>query len=500
MNNSILNNSKARIFLTLLTVGICCHVAVASTEAKVSQNLNSKFDTYLAEVMKTHEIPGMGVAIIKDNQLIYKSYLGTNNRDKVNAPVNENTVFRLYSLSKIMTAVGVFKLIDSGKLSLENKLSNHFENLPSSWNNIAIKHLLSHTSGLPDIHHLSIPLADESISDKSFLALLYSQPLDFKPGDDWRYNQTNYLLLKLIIEKASEMKFEDFIMTTQFTHSNPSDVYFLADPAKELPDRAHYYSFNRTDNEFETKNEHLGTRNHPLSGINITLDEFIEWNNKLDANVLLPERIKASMWTAAEIKNSDRKFLYGWDVYDLNQHDTFGFSGGGVSGYRKVVDKNLSIIVLTTGYKYYSMQDIVIDHLAGLVENALIDEEKSLTETITDHYFLTDSPSDMLSKALNVKTAYPNANLEKIFKTIGYRLFFDLDQKEQAIELNKFNVILHPSSYDTYGTLGYLYFLNKQYDLAKVYYTKAKELNPQNSYSNKRLFQIEALLSNENTH
>lgn len=499
MNKNILLTSKVCLTLISFTMVFCCHIVAAKVKVDKAQELSHQIDAYLSTVMLTHEIPGMGVAIIQNNQVIYKSYFGNADMNDVLTPINENTVFRLYSLSKLITTVSVFKLIETGALSLDDELSDFFENLPPAWESIAIKHLLSHTSGLPDVHQLSSQLADESISDEAFIKLLYTKEMDFKTGEEWRYNQTNFLLLKLIIEQASHMKFEEFVTKSQFAQVKPSNVYFLADPSMNLPNRAHYYSFNQQNQVYETKNEHRGTRNHPLSGLNITLDEFITWNNKLDTNQLISAPSKASMWTAAEIKNSDRKFLHGWDVYALNQQESFGFSGGGVSGFRKFVGNNLSIIVLTTGYKYYSMQDTIIDHLAGLVDHTLLDEASVLTESIMDQFFLSNNHTDILSTVLQVKKTHPTVALEKIFKSIGYRLFFDLGQKEQAITLNQFNVLLYPTSFDTYGTLGYLYFLTEQYQLSKFYYSKALELNPKNHYSATKLQQIENMFTEGKT-
>lgn len=452
---------------------------------------------YLSEVKNTHAIPGMAVAIIKDNQLFYQTYKGTHDLERPADSIDAQTTFRLYSLTKVMVAVGVFQLIEAGQLRLDDQLTDFINDLPPPWQNITIRHLLSHTSGLPDMHGFSVQLADDELSNQALIKLVYAQPMAFNSGTEWRYNQTNFLLLKWIIERVSKQPFEAFILSGQFPDAKPTEVYFLSDPTATTPNRAHYYSFDQSRQAFTTKSEHTGLKNHPLSGLNITLGAFINWDRQLNNDQLISAASKASMWSEVKISDSDRRFMHGWDVYEVNQQKSVGFSGGGVSGYRHFPDQKLSIMVLTTGHQFYPVQDTIIDHLAGLVDRSLKDHDRELTETIMDQYFLPEQPADVLSAVLAIQAQYPDTNLQAQYKSIGYRLFFDLNQKQRAITLNRLNVLLHPTAYDTHGTLGYLYFLNEQYALAKIHYSKARDLNPNNPYSKEKLRQIEAHLKQQ---
>ncbi len=444
-------------------------------------------------MMDNHDVPGMALAVIKDNSVIHKGYYGKESLE-TKKPITSETVFKVFSLTKTFVATGVFQLIEKGKLSLDDKLSMHFDGLPSTWQQVTIGNLLSHSSGLPDIRQLITELEDDSIEDREFLALLYDVEMDFATGSQWSYNQTNYILLKMLIEKVSNSKFETCILNRQFSKSKGGSVLFSSGSNISISNHASYYSYDKESQAFAPKKDFSGRKNHPLAGLNLTLDEYIHWNQRLDNDEHISKETKTSMWTPFKFSESNRHFLYGWDVYTVNDYDSFGFSGGGVSGFRKFVDKDLSIIVLTTGYKNYSIHDIMIERIAGIIDTSLHDKDAVLTEQVMGTYFLNGPDQDYQSIVQEVKQNNPGTHLEEVFKSIGYTLFFQLDRRDDAIQLFKLNVIEYPEAYDTYGSLGYLYFLTEQYEVARENYAKALELNPDNSYSERRIKEIDLIL------
>lgn len=454
---------------------------------------NQKVEKYAEDIINTHSIPGMAIAVLKDNSVIHKGFYG-NESLKTKKTISSKTLFKVFSLTKTFVATGIFQLIEQGKVSLTDKLSDHFEGLPRLWTEVTIANLLSHSSGLPDIRHLIKELQDDSISDKELVNMLFDDEMDFAPNTQWNYNQTNFILLKMLIEKQTSSTFENYILENQFPESKEEDVLFSSGANTNILNQATYYNYNRETESFELKNEFSGHKNHPLAGINLTLDEYIHWNQRLDKDEFFSKESKSNMWTPFEFTESDRQFLHGWDVYAVNDNNSFGFSGGGVSGFRKFVEKNLTIIILTTGYKNYSVQDIIIDHIAGIVDPSLYDQNASLTEDIMGTYFLNNSTKNYSYIIEKVKQENPKINLEETFNSIGFTLFFQLDRQDDAIDLFKLNALENPESFDAFGSLGYLYFLTEQYQLARDNYVKALDLNPENTYSERRIKEIDNIL------
>ncbi len=453
---------------------------------------SEEIDSYVGKMMKVHEIPGMALAVVGKKGIIHKGFYGKASLESGKSITNK-TVFKIFSLTKTMVATGIFKLIEEGKISLDDELSDYFVAMPKDWQSVTIANLLSHSSGLPDVRKYMREFEDNEIDSEIFVSLLYNDEMDFITNTEWSYNQTNYILLRLIIEKVSKTSFEDYILKHQFPNADSTAVFFSSGPTKDRLNGAKYYDFDTESSSFRKKSEFSGKKNLPLAGMNITLDQYVSWNNRLDRSELIAQPTKKAMWSAFDFTETDRRFLHGWDVYEVNGHDSFGFSGGGVSGFRKFLDKDLSIIVLTTGFRYYPAHDIIIDHIAGVVDKRFEDKDSALKEEIMSKYFLTDTVKSLQDMVREVKSIRPNMNLEAVFKSVGYELYFSLGRKQEAIQLFELNVLEYPNSYDTYGSLAYLQFLTGQFELSRMNYVKALELNPENGYSERRIKEIDQM-------
>src|SRR4026208_948471 len=119
---------------------------VAATCA-AQDNLSARIDAYVKSEMQRQQIPGVSLAVVRDGKIaLLKSYGFSNLEHQV--PVKPETIFQSGSMGKQFTATAVMLLVEEGKLSLEDKISKYFNDLPESWKNITVRHLLTHTSGL----------------------------------------------------------------------------------------------------------------------------------------------------------------------------------------------------------------------------------------------------------------------------------------------------------------------------------------------------------------
>src|SRR5947207_15426793 len=106
-----------------------------------------KIDRYIKEEMKTRDIPGLALTIIKNGKPIKTSAYGFSNLE-LKMPVTKNTAFEIGSVTKQFTAAGLMLLVQDGKISVDDKISQHLKNTPASWSKITVRHLLTHTSGI----------------------------------------------------------------------------------------------------------------------------------------------------------------------------------------------------------------------------------------------------------------------------------------------------------------------------------------------------------------
>jgi len=171
----------------------------------------SKVDVIVAEAMKAHGIPGLSLSVaMPGGRVIDRSYGSADLERKV--PVKADSVFAIGSLSKTFTAVAVLMLQEQGKLSTADKLSKYFPDYPRG-DEITLKDLLQHTSGIKEILTVE-PFQsrqDKDWTPEELVAMLKPLPLDFDPGTKAQYSNSGFILLGLVVEKASGQPFADFL-------------------------------------------------------------------------------------------------------------------------------------------------------------------------------------------------------------------------------------------------------------------------------------------------
>jgi len=440
----------------------------------LSSEKKSELDNYLQEAMKVHEIPGLALAIVKDNEVIYHTHLGNASIEE-SVPVEERTVFRVFSATKLITATGVFQLIENGKVSLEDSLSEYFDNLPNAWGRVRIKNLLTHSSGLPDLRYPA------SLSDKEVMEKLVKEKMDFETGSQFRYNQTNYWLLARIIEKVTGVSFDEYILKNQFEESEDG-VLFSSNSKKEVQNRATRYYYDQQRGSFRKDTINGGSRAHSGNGLNISLNEFIGWNKRLNTNELLAEETKTQMWTPFQFENGKDKFLHGWGIYDVANKTSYGFTGGNLAGFRKFVNNDLTVIFLSNGYVHPGY-DIVINDVSKIVlEN--IGNSRPMLEQDVMKLMLDKEYQAAKTTFIKLKEKDPNHgfdNLKWNINSLG-NSFFRKNEIFKALPIYKLNVESNPDWWVAHA--GYAEGLEeaKDFENALSHYEKAIQLNVNNDY------------------
>lgn len=461
------------------------------SQNKESKSTKDEIDNYIKNVIEINEIPGVALAVIKDGKVIYENYFGKANLEE-NKAVDKNTAFKIFSTTKLITGVGVFQLIETGKLSLEDPISKYLDNLPKEWQEIKIKNLLTHSSGLPDIVQFedipfSLPYAEK-------ISLLAKKTMQFAIGNQYRYNQTNYLFLAKIIEKITGKTFEEYILKNQFPEAK-SNVFFLSNFGQITPQGAVRYNYNIKNKKYEKNNYNSGPDSHSANGLNITLDEFIKWNENLDKNVYLKKETKYSMWQSFPFANNTDRFAYGWEIVPVNKIPSYGFTGGNETAFRKFINNDLTIIFLSNGHKYSNLyvQSQVINHVAAIVDKSLEDDYLLAGEKI-NQYFLKFEISLAEQNYLNIKKNHPDWNFEYRLNAIGYTLM-SYSRLNDAIKIFQLNVKENPKSGGAFDSLAESYFNDNQLEIARKNYEKSLELSPDNANAKEMLEKVKIQLS-----
>ena len=170
-------------------------------------------DDYINAEMKKSHVPGLSLAVVKNGRLIKSAGYGQCNVETA-TPATPETVYKVASLSKPIIATAVMLLAQQGKLNLNDKMAHYLSGAPSTWENITIKHLLTHTSGIardPSDYH---PYTEQQPA--AVIKAASSMPLEFQPGEKWLYSNVGYFVLAEIISKVAGVPWSDFIAEQLF--------------------------------------------------------------------------------------------------------------------------------------------------------------------------------------------------------------------------------------------------------------------------------------------
>lgn len=167
-------------------------------------------DKLIEREMRERRIPGVQVAVVKDGKTVLSKAFGT---------VDNKTVFPIFSCTKAFTGVAVMQLVEEGKVELAAPVSRYLDGLPAEWQQITIRQLLTHVSGLPNILNLLDPVTyglPRGTSEEQIWTKLKSKPVNSPAGERFSYNQTNYYLLGKVIEKLTRKPIAEVFKERQF--------------------------------------------------------------------------------------------------------------------------------------------------------------------------------------------------------------------------------------------------------------------------------------------
>ena len=190
--------SLCAVFILLATL-----LVQAQASPPISAALREKVDAILRQALTGTGVPSASIAIVQGGAIAYLQAYG-DGRIEPHAPALPSMRYGIGSISRQFTAAAMLLLAEQGKLSLDDPVSRFVPNL-SRGNEVTIRELLSHTSGYQDYWPQDYvpPFMLQAITADKILDQWARKPLDFDPGTDWQYSNTNFVIAGLIVEKAS---------------------------------------------------------------------------------------------------------------------------------------------------------------------------------------------------------------------------------------------------------------------------------------------------------
>jgi CubicO group peptidase (beta-lactamase class C family) len=324
--------------LLLLLIAVC---PILIVRGQTNTQLNKELNEYIAEVQQQYNIPGLALAVIKNGEVIHKMNYGIANVE-YSIPVNDSTIFPIFSTTKVFSVVAIHQLIEQQKLSLDSKAEAFLTDLPETWKTTKIENLITHSSGLPDIVDYEDE-NDEAIAKNK----VYKDSIKFTAGNQFDYNQTNFWLLNRIVKKITGKTLGEYILQTQFSSFQNSAI-FEGNNLKVIKRLSYGYVNDEKGNPGFKRNWHFPEYVYGAAALNLTLSDFINWNKRFDNGSFITEATKKQLLKPYNYKQ-ERDFCYGLDLININGKRSYGFSGGMATAFRKFPDKNITIILLANG-------------------------------------------------------------------------------------------------------------------------------------------------------
>lgn len=327
--------SKIYFFFNLLFLGVHALLAQLAIE-----EVAAKANDYFRIQSELGRFSG-AVLIGYKGKIVFERGYGLANYE-LKVPITPRTKFRLGSLTKAFTAAAILQLAEKDLLHVDDPISKYLPEYPSG-EKITLHHLLTHTSGIPDL--TALPEYPKFKLDPTTLNrtidLFRFRPLEFEPGTKFHYSNSNYILLTAIIEKVSGRNYSDYLRESIFLPLNMLDTCY-DDPNRIIKYRARGYSLK--DGELINAPHIDMTVPAGAGGLLSTIEDLFAWDQGLRSDRILSPTSKAKMFTPYI-----EDYGYGWVIKKFNHHLIAQHSGGiegFVSQMVRFLDEDLCLIIL----------------------------------------------------------------------------------------------------------------------------------------------------------
>lgn len=313
----------------------------AQTPARFAQRV----DAFVHKQMTEQKLVGLSLAVIRNGRIVLERGYGLANVEH-KVPATPGTVYQSGSVGKQFTAAGIMLLVQDGKLSLEESVTRFFPDAPEAWARVTIRHLLTHTSGAGDYPDDFDYRHD--YTEAEMVALMFSRPFEFPPGDGWRYSNLGYVLLGIIMRRAAGEFYGDFLARRIFQPLGMATTRILTE-ADIVPNRAAGYQL--VDGQVKNQDWVSPVVNTTADGsLYFTVRDLARWDSALYGNGLLSLESLTQVRTAVTLTDgTTRPYGFGWTVGQPNGHAVMSH-GGSWQGFRSYIvrypDDHLTVVVL----------------------------------------------------------------------------------------------------------------------------------------------------------
>lgn len=357
---------KAIVILFLLGI------VITSFPQKIINIDSSQINSLVREMKDSFNIPGITVGIAIGNEIKYIHTLGFEDLEK-NTKLTDSSIWHICSITKQFTTVACLKLVEENKLSLLDKISKYFVGLPESYQNILVSNLLSQTSGIKDY------INEKELYGSSWEDIrkhVFSDTLNFKPGESWSYSNTGFWTAAKLIEKISGSDFDSYLDKYFFSKLKMKNTQQVTSERNfgsivkgyEFRDKR-YYSPLLDITKFQGQGD---------GEITSTIGDLLKWNIALVHGEIIKKELISQMWTCTRLNNGkaieifpDSGIYYGmgWFIKNIDGIKTVWTPGSGFgfsTTSQYMPDYDLTVIVFCNKDQFLMADEIGFNILKNI--------------------------------------------------------------------------------------------------------------------------------------
>ena len=326
-------------------------------------------ERYVRAELARQNIPGLSLAILRGDSVLLSRGYGYANVE-LRALASDSTIYQSGSVGKQFTAAAVVMLAEEGRLSLDDSITHYFPKPPRAWRGITIRHLLTHTSGIPDYADSTLDLRRDYTEDQ-LVRLAAKMPLKFRPGERWSYSNTGYLLLGILIHRVTGAFYGEFLRDRILAPAGMTTTRIISE-ADIVPNRSAGYRL--VDSKLQNQEWVSPSLNTTADGsLYFSVRDLSRWAIALNHKRVPSQAGLDSSWTPVRLNDGGTyPYGFGWGIEQQRGFRRIGH-GGSWQGFRTSIERypdfNLTVVVLSNLAE--AEPESIAQGIAGIVEPKL---------------------------------------------------------------------------------------------------------------------------------
>jgi CubicO group peptidase (beta-lactamase class C family) len=437
------------------------------------KDVTTRIDRLMTNLHQSGQFNG-SILVAINGKVVYRNGFGEANFTS-HQRFAPQTLSCIASVSKQFTAMTIMMLAEQHRVNYDDPISKYFPELAPYANSITIRHLLTHTSGIPDVGDLGIDHPGLT-NDEVVRTLAKRDSYLLKPGTKYLYSNTGYILLSVIVEKVSGQTYKAFLAEKILKPLRMSHTFlFDGTPYKVQPVAIGYSPFGkRSDYNSLTTGD---------GGMFSTVDDLLKWDQALYTEKLVRQSTLATAFMPSTVKEGSSTYGFGWNISE-NGGQKFVWHTGNTGSYRAFIGRRLAgkITVIMLTNKGNSKRVEINEAILNIVDEKpyklpKIPIAEKMYEAINKQGIEFAIQMYESLRATNDGT-YDFS--ESQLNSVGYELLSGDKKINEAIQIFTLYTAQYPTSSNAFDSLGEAYHRSGNKELAIKSYKKALELDPNN--------------------